>query len=504
MACEDIQAKLNSLEQQKAEKEAELKDLGPESSATIRAKLNQQLQTIKNDIAGVRADLEACLNPIGTPHAPAPQGILEIQHQNSAAPSDPSWAASGRDLARTWIPAGDPTFPVHRDLEWIQVLAPTEEYDQIPVIGASGWVLGPENSKGDVPFDHPFGFDWEFRVAVDDKYAPLLSPANVAGFDDGPGLGVELDRGLLPPSFRGNVSEGDRVAVFGRWILDQGHRKPDSNYRTEIHPPLLLATASVQQGPIRALVPYTRVLFASRPYLASQTYTRDPSKAYDDRADDDGPLFEHLVKEIRNVMEFSSNQVEAHPKIKSYPFRGPHAMHIVVRPPPIPGGSPPDPTTYKLTMSFQFTVRSGCAVQVISTANDAIDVLVVLNQVGYTPPALPQRIEHTWSREDLDALSSGTGIAILVLDALAGGIESLVGGTVGVLEVERVLSKGIKTDAYGPIPDVDILDSSNAISNVSADQIPAGAGIRVNDDQPYPIYGWLEARWEPRIPKRTI
>jgi hypothetical protein len=504
MACEDIRAKLTSLELQKAEIEGQLKDLGPGSSATIRAKLNQQLQTIKNDIAAVQADLEACLNPIGAPHPPAPQAILEIQNQNPPAPTDPNWATSGRDLARTWIPTGDPTFPVHRDLEWSQVLAPAEEYDQVPLIGASGWVLGPKNSGGDVPFDHPFGFDWEFRVALDGKYTPLLSPANVLGDEDGPGLGVELDRGLLPPGFRGNVSEGDRVAVFGRWILDEGH-DVDGNYRTEIHPPLLLATGSVQQEPIVALGgPYTRVLFVSRPYLAGQTYSVDPSKAYDDGDDDDGPLFDHLVKEIGKVISFSSNQVEAHPKIKSYPFRGPHAMHIVVRPPPIPGGSLPDPTTYKLTVSFQFTVRSGCAVQVISTANDTIDVLVVLNHVGYTPPALPQRIEHTWSREDLDALSSGTGLDILVLEALAGGVERLVGGTIGVLEVERVLSKGIKTDAYGPIPDVDILASSNAVSNVSADQIPAGAGIRVNDDQPYPVYGWLEARWEARIPVHTI
>src|SRR5206468_9456828 len=138
---------------------------------------------IKNDIAATRADLEACLNPIGQSHAPTPQAILEIR-QNPAAPTGDNWAASGRDLLRTLLP-GDPTFPVHRDLEWSQVLAPTEEYDQIPLVGASGWVQGAENSNADVPPDHPFGFDWEFRVALDDKYTPLLSPANVLG-NEGP------------------------------------------------------------------------------------------------------------------------------------------------------------------------------------------------------------------------------------------------------------------------------------------------------------------------------
>ena len=72
-------------------------------------------------------------------------------------------------------------------------------------------------------------------------------------------LGVEIDAGLVPAQFadfkRGGVEPGDRVAVFGRWIVDCGHQLPikDENgqdrhpgikaFRTEIHPPLLMAAA---------------------------------------------------------------------------------------------------------------------------------------------------------------------------------------------------------------------------------------------------------------------
>ena len=96
MACEDIEAKLNSLEVQKAELEAELKDLGPESSAAIRAKLNQQLQTVTQAMAATRADLEVCLNQIGPSHAPAPMEILEIRQNPAQPPTGDNWASSDK------------------------------------------------------------------------------------------------------------------------------------------------------------------------------------------------------------------------------------------------------------------------------------------------------------------------------------------------------------------------------------------------------------------------
>ena len=90
---------------------------------------------------------------------PAPATILELQYENPdlSITNDSDWASSGGN-----------TYPFPVDNEWVQVLARSEEYDDAALVGASGWVINPEYSTTDVPFDHPFGFDWEIQVAVDD------------------------------------------------------------------------------------------------------------------------------------------------------------------------------------------------------------------------------------------------------------------------------------------------------------------------------------------------
>src|SRR5262249_3044307 len=138
---------------------------------------------------------------------------------NPAPPSGDDWADSGGD-----------TYPGDKSFEWEQVLAADDEYDRQPV-GVSGWVVKPEESGADVPFSHPFGFDWEFGIAVDDGYEPFVSPANVhkEEEDDSPNengialadqlgltrpeglLGLEWEKDLLPRSYRGQVNHGDRV-----------------------------------------------------------------------------------------------------------------------------------------------------------------------------------------------------------------------------------------------------------------------------------------------------
>ena len=57
----------------------------------------------------------------------------------------------------------------------------------------------------------------------------------------------------------GLARAGCRVAVLGRWILDNGHAV-DEQFRTEIHPPLLMASANVVQ-PADGSTPRTRALF---------------------------------------------------------------------------------------------------------------------------------------------------------------------------------------------------------------------------------------------------
>lgn len=442
----------------------------------------------------------------------AAANILELRFDNPPVSPDTSWAASGGK-----------SYPGDTDFEWAQVQDPAQEYDEA-LIGASGWVVAPEDSGADVPFSHPFGFDWEFSIAPDVPSQSLLSPANTLA-DEGGGnpnhngialadqlgltvpeglLGLEWDKGLLPASYRGQVNHGDRVAVLGRWIIDQGH-DVEGFYRTEIHPPLLVASGTVVQ-PDDGSDQRTRVLFMSRPYLGGQTFTNNLDTRYVDGVDDDGPLMDHAVSELLKVLDIvGSTMIEVYPKIKSKPFRGSHHAEFVVRPPgprPASGG--------ELVVSYRFTVRTPCVVAVkpVKGQDDAVLVTVDLRESAgrrqYQPPRLPSRREETYSTDELDLLSPGAGSQIAFGEDLIEAGIAIVGGLAisswfgfaYAAYVRFILGRGMKTDVFDPLPDIDVLDPSGGVTNVPVQQIVTGAGLVTDDDQVYPVTGWLEAFWQ--------
>ena len=380
-----------------------------------------------------------------------PQKSLQVSVVNPDPPSSGDWAtnivkanrssisalASLLALA-TWLDRGD-DYPICTR-EWNQVTAPAEDYNPVNV-GFSGWLLSPEISNADVPFTHPFGpprfpggpnVDWECQVALDPEYAGLLAPGNAvrdgaAGqlahdnantlgitIPDGGLLAVETDNGcvpsaLKPPPFSDNVRVGDRIAVFGRWIVDAGHSVPlpggGHSYRAEVHPPQLMAiggTRSSADGD-----PVTRILLTSRPYLVRQVYTTDTATIYDDSAPDDGTLLEHFDHEMDKVSHSDiwhgglpdSMSIEAHPKIASKPFASGTLFQLSVRPPARDFGV--------LQVSFQFTCRSGVVVQVLGQG-DHVDVFVLLNSASYVAPPLPPRQTETWTKERLNTIDTGS------------------------------------------------------------------------------------------------
>jgi hypothetical protein len=444
--------------------------------------------------------LSVTVYDIFDPPSPAPANILEIDFQNPVLPSedDSSWAESSGN-----------EFPLSADIEWMQALDHSQDYEG-NMVGCTGWVVAPDYSGADAPFDHPFGFDWEFQVALDDNkngYQALLSPANINPQESGIGqllaneqglpmrrglLGVEWDGNLIPQSFKARVRHGDRVAAFGRWILDTGHNFVKF-WRTEIHPPLLLVSASVEKN-LRA-PESTRALFMSRPYLPGQHYAVNPANAYLDSVDDDGPFLSHLVNELVKVITLRSRMVEAHPKIKSAPFKGSYQFTVKVRPPARPSGA------YRLAVSFQFTVRGGCAVEVMAADNETVEVIVTLDSGKYTPPKLPTRRGCVYSKDELNALSPGTGTDILAIDVVAPLVGAIISGLGLAIYIEYILRRGILVDAYDPIPEINVLDSSHAVFNTLPEDIPSGAGVVVDNTQSYPIFGWLDAKW---IPWNTI
>jgi hypothetical protein len=439
----------------------------------------------------------------------APPGILTLSgFINPSPPIGSDWATGGGD-----------TYPGDRPFEWQQVLDATNEYDDAPV-GVAGWVVKPEESGADVPFSHPFGFDWELGIAVEKGFEGFVSPANVHKEEDegSPNengialadqlgltrplglLGLEWEKDLLPRSYRGQVNHGDRVAVLGRWILDNGH-SVDGQFRTEIHPPLLLASANVVQ-PADGGAARTRALFISRPFLSGQRYTTHLGTRYRDGIEDDGALLNphfssHAFSELIKVLTFRSTLIEMHSKIKEKPFRGNHGATFTVRPPgPRPSGDA------QLLVSYRFNVRTPCQVRLqLSAAGDGVEIRVDLLEhsrdglVSYRPPALPISRSENYSTDQLNLLSPGSGDSIGLGEDLIDFASLVFISGIYALYLRTIFENGIETDVFKPQPQFDILDSTGGVQDVPVAQIVPGVGIIEGDSLVYPVNGWVEVYW---------
>jgi hypothetical protein len=477
-----------------------------------------------------------------------PQQSLELSLVNPDPPGPGDWAsaivkANRSDLDFTavlddavFLDRGD-RYPVC-SREWNQVTAPGEDYDR-DTVGFSGWLIQPDISGADVPFTHPFGRDWECQVVLDTPFAGLLAPGNVDVTDPelvqaiatandlglssmtiqqlGGLMAVETDERCVPaalhPPFGEVIRSGDRIAAIGRWIVDAAHTasvKADTtpqlpaggtSFRSEVHPPLLMAI-----GGTRVLTPTdvrTRIVLTSRPFLVRQVYVVDTDRIGDDGAKDDGTLLQHLDHEISKLSPDwwqlgipDSVTIEAHPQIAAKPFDGLHVAALTVRPPPdtafLAG-----PLFGEAQVSFQFTHRVGVGVQVIGTdqvvdgqRQASVEVLISLSSAGYQSAPRPHRQEYVPSADELD--DGATLVAVeLVASLLNPGLDPVTR-----INRTQALLRGVVTDAYD-VPGVDLLDRSQAQPFVEVTQIPAGAGIVENsaDDQPYPVFGWLDIRW---------
>src|SRR5262249_44691763 len=226
--------------------------------------------------------------------------------------------------------------------------------------------------------------------------------------------------------------------------------------------------------------------------LVGQKYTTDTSKIYDDTAPDDGPFWDHMLNELEKVAGIipKSLKVQAHPKIKSRPFNNgnrPYQLHLIVRPPPV--GTPIDPGPGRFDVSFRFTVRTGCTVQVSVRDANTIDILITLNSQMYTPPDLPTRSTRDWPRDELAKLNADAGTEIIAIEGIAALISKALHGNIGAAEVVAVLERGVETDEYftPPIQELfNIFDTNGAFTAKGVNQIPAGQGVIQNDNQPFP------------------
>jgi len=537
MACEDLQQAFDVASQKVLDLDAQIaatKD--PEEVAGLK----KALATATAAKSAADQQLTVCKIQNGLiPSTPAAQSrILQTDFVNPTfAPTDPNWNQNYRAaITLPVLGTVERGFPFVGK-EWTQVLAPGDEYDSTAtLVAASGWVV-PNNTVGenatkypfngfaDFPFDHPWGdqpyeFDFEFELVTDKQYQGLLGPGNLGvndpsqsdlynefvaqqfanAFSTDPAdgeiqtylglLGVEWESHNIPQTFRDNVHAGDRAVVAGRWIVDCGH----DIARTEIHPPLMLACASAPDPAT------TKAIFTSRPYLVGQTYTTDISSIYEDGQNDDGDFSLHMAKELVKInatipvigVPVFSWHIEAHPKIKSRPFKGKPQVRFIVRP-----GAEANFVLGQMTVSFQFTVRSGVTVEITNPEIDRVDVLVTMNEDAYVPPPLPNcNHQRDYQQAELSNLNSQAASAFSEASILSDLVQLYTGNVIGSIVVSGIIGEGIYTDHYDSLKDrVNVLDSSQQAVNVFGSST---AGIVQDDSQPFPFFGWLQAQWIPQ------
>ena len=471
---------------------------------------------------GMGVEATATVTVVGHEPEPAaftPQSSLQVFGTNPAPPFGGDWATGIVKDDRS--PAADLATIASAVIKWergdrVPSLLegvdpgddPGEDYDEDAVV-LSGWMLEPELSGNDVPFTHPFGNDWECMVALDSAYAGLLAAGNALpdGSDGadamaaaqglnipvpaGGLLAIETDGNCVPTTLspiEGNIVVGDRIAALGRWIVDTGHEvevDSGSSYRAEMHPPMLMAIGGNRTDPINGAL--TRVLLTSRPYLVEQVFTTDTSSIYDDNGS------RATARSSRtSTMRSKSSPASSRPRPRSKPTpRSPRNPSRVTtsstfgRGPGGPaqgrgsGAARADPGQLSVHLSQWRGSRSSRGTRRRRRHRCAEQHRLYRTAAPHAPDADGHKRPARTGRQ-LVALEQNTSlIQVDIIDA--------------VLE-EHALAHGIDTDTY-EVPDVNVLDRSDAVPFVAISNIPGGgAGIVVNDGQPYPLYGFVEVR----------
>jgi hypothetical protein len=386
------------------------------------------------------------------------------------------------------------------------------------------------------------GGDFEFYVAPDDQYLGLLAPSNcrvegigpwlqgyspVEEFDKaienanaplsqdeesaGLGLnvvgvlGIEHDQGLFPIEYR--PSHGDRVAVFGRWIVDSFHE----DYHTEIHPPLIVARAW-QPGDVRiGFAPDTTMsTIMSRPFLVSQVFS------YDEFGNARG-LFAHAMQQIADAAA------------RAYRDPAGGQWDFVVEPPILPGwlGSevfvsyvvrPPSGRKSpgdELLVDYHFTVKGGVNAFVQNTGDDAVRVFVQLtSQIAYTNlrPAIADP-DKKYFLSDFSSSVDPQTLQNSIDDGVRNGILSnWLALNISIPAVTQMinedLGRGIHMKIYqAPVPVSQLgADTANVRTGIPVNDLPmVGSevpfdaetnGMGMDVLQPFPIYGFVNVYWK--------
>jgi hypothetical protein len=433
-------------------------------------------------IAVAQASGTAVVSPGPLPH------LLHISNLQGQDWTNPAYNTSGGNWSSQLV--GGATFDGSdsHPFEWVSVLNPTLEQDD--EVGVAGFAAAVETSAHDLPFTHPFGGDFEFAIVPDAEYSNLLAPSNrppansntdsevseafsqlrTVGLAAAGAFAMEVEAGMVPQPYRAVL--GDRVAVYGRWIVDAGH----NDFHSEIHPPLLLARAQVVNAQGAQVYPdgsaITFMQLWGRPFQAAQKFIDGSSKNL------------CLQTYIKNISE-TAGDIVAYPPIFPKPFDGVHLVSFVVRPPALT--PPPSRVAVlgpaHLECSYSFTTNKSCGVQVQQSLSDpnAVEVILALNSVGY--PSLPEP-PSTKVAYSIDSLRQSIPADMSALTSFLVDVVS---------DYQKVVHGGnLYVRTYNPLPAPDV--TTHAVPFTPLSTLPRSQ-VNVDDTQPYPIVGWLKLQW---------
>jgi len=291
-------------------------------------------------------------------------------------------------------------------------------------------------------------------------------------------LPMEVEAGMVPAPFRAQA--GDRVAMYGRWIVDAGH----DDFHAEIHPPLLLARARAVNAQDADTYPdadaSTLVQLWSRPYQAAQRFVDGDSKNLS------------LQSYLTNVSE-TFGDIKAYPPTFPTPFSGIHLVAFLVRPPVPTLPSPKGPIAFglpHLECSYSFTTNKACGVQIQQSLSDpnAVEVILALNSGGY--PSLPEPSSRMVKYKIDDLVKQ-----------IPTDLDTLTSFLIDVVEAYQSKFGLGEADLY--IREYDPLHAPN-LSNHVVPFTPLAnlprSSVNHDDTQPFPIIGWVRVKWVRRPP----
>lgn len=453
--------------------------------------------------------------PVMAPYGPPPAALVHActvtgePWQNPPPPfdtTDPHWASN---LVGGTTMDGKYDHP----FEWVSVLAGmphnvtttvgvavryVQGVQQDDQVAASGVVVAPDLSGHDIPFTHPFGNDFEFSVVPDPEYVSLLAPSNKGyedvgtyadqwhgahrvGFATPPGiLPMEIEANLVPTEYQ--AVQGDRVVLYGRWIVDAGHE----DFHSEIHPPMLMARAHCTDAAGNTSPPRpdatTWVQIWSRPYQSSQLFDSPTTvkllpKGVPASPEVGFPMLPYLQQMVETLGDFNT-----YPELFATPFSGAHLISLQIDPPtPRTAGRIGVPPAGKhLECSYHLTTNGSCRVQIIPSPVNPDSVLLGLAFNSAKYPTLSE--------------PPSTMVAYPVSQLLADAGSSEADLAWYEAWWTHWVQDTVHNREYGPITPPNHESPATIVPFTDISQLPQSQVV-TDTTQPFPIYGWIQLRW---------